>query len=65
MSSPVKKVDGVTRESTQAMIDKALEAYPEKARKKRAPHLAPNDPEATSACVKSNRKTIPDRKSVV
>jgi nitrogenase molybdenum-iron protein alpha chain len=59
MSSPVKKVDGVTRESTQAMIDKALEAYPEKARKKRAPHLAPNDPEATSACVKSNRKTIP------
>jgi len=59
MSSPVKKVDGITRESTQVMIDKALEAYPEKARKKRAPHLAPNDPEATSACVKSNRKTIP------
>ena len=45
MSSPVKKVDGITRESTQAMIDKALEAYPEKARTKRAPHLAPNEPE--------------------
>ena len=60
MSADVKKrVEGITRESTQAMIDKALEVYPEKARKKREPHLAPNDPEATSACVKSNRKTIP------
>jgi nitrogenase molybdenum-iron protein alpha chain len=60
MSADVKKrVEGITRESTQAMIDKALEIYPEKARKKREPHLAPNDPEATSACVKSNRKTIP------
>jgi nitrogenase molybdenum-iron protein alpha chain len=54
-----KKVEGITRESTQAMIDRTLEAYTEKGRKKRAPHLAPNDPEATSACVKSNRKTIP------
>jgi nitrogenase molybdenum-iron protein alpha chain len=60
MSADVKKrVEGITRESTQAMIDKALEIYPEKARKKREPHLAPNDPEATSACVKSNRKTVP------
>jgi len=60
MSADVKKrVEGITRDSTQAMIDKALEVYPEKARKKREPHLAPNDPEATSACVKSNRKTIP------
>jgi nitrogenase molybdenum-iron protein alpha chain len=55
----VKKVEGITRESTQAMIDKALEAYPEKGRAKRAPHLAPNDPEASGACVKSNRKTVP------
>jgi nitrogenase molybdenum-iron protein alpha chain len=55
----VKKVDGITRESTQAMIDKALEAYPEKAKNKRAPHLAPNDAESGGACVKSNRKTIP------
>jgi nitrogenase molybdenum-iron protein alpha chain len=60
MSADVKKrVEGISRESTQTMIDEALEIYPEKARKKRQPHLAPNDPEATSACVKSNRKTIP------
>ena len=55
----VKKVDGITRESTQDMIDRTLQAYPEKAKAKRAPHLAPNDPTATSACVKSNRKTVP------
>jgi nitrogenase molybdenum-iron protein alpha chain len=54
-----KTVPGITRESTQAMIDSALEVYPEKSRAKRAPHLAPNDPEAQSACVKSNRKTVP------
>jgi nitrogenase molybdenum-iron protein alpha chain len=59
MSGPVKKVDGITRESTQTMIDKALEAYPEKGKKKRQPHLAPNDPTSGSACVKSNRKTVP------
>jgi nitrogenase molybdenum-iron protein alpha chain len=53
-----KKVDGITRESTQKMIDEALEAYPEKGKKKRAPHLAPNEP-AGGACVKSNRKTVP------
>ena len=41
------------------MIDKALEVYPEKAAKKRAPHLAPNDAGIRTACVKSNRKTIP------
>ena len=55
----IKKVDGITRESTQDMIDRTLEVYPEKAKGKRAPHLAPNDPTATSACVKSNRKTVP------
>jgi nitrogenase molybdenum-iron protein alpha chain len=59
MSHSVKKVEGITRESTQKMIDGALEAYPEKGRKKRAPHLAPNDPAAGAACVKSNRKTVP------
>jgi nitrogenase molybdenum-iron protein alpha chain len=59
MSGPVKKVDGITKESTQTMIDKALEAYPEKGKKKRQPHLAPNDPTSGSACVKSNRKTVP------
>jgi nitrogenase molybdenum-iron protein alpha chain len=59
MSHPVKKVPGITRESTQKMIDEALEAYPEKGRKKRAPHLAPNDQASGTACVKSNRKTVP------
>ena len=59
MSEPMKTIDGITRESTQEMIDDALAIYPEKARKKRAPHLAPNDPSSCSACVKSNRKTVP------
>ncbi|BDG10841.1 nitrogenase molybdenum-iron protein alpha chain [Anaeromyxobacter paludicola] len=57
--SQVKKVEGITRESTQSMIDRALEAYPEKGKKKRAPHLAPNDQALGKACVKSNRKTVP------
>ncbi len=59
MSHPVKKIDGITKESTQSMIDRALEVYPEKAKKKRTPHLAPNDPASCTACVKSNRKTVP------
>ncbi len=59
MSNSVKKVEGITKESTRAMIDRALEAYPEKGKKKRAPHLAPNDASSSSACVKSNRKTVP------
>src|SRR6266571_8370946 len=59
MSHPVKKVEGITKESTQKMIDEALEPYTEKARKKRAPHLAPNDQASGAACVKSNRKTVP------
>jgi nitrogenase molybdenum-iron protein alpha chain len=59
MSNAIKKIEGITKESTQEMIDKALEAYPEKGKKKRAAHLAPNDQAAGSACVKSNRKTIP------
>jgi nitrogenase molybdenum-iron protein alpha chain len=59
MSHPVKTIEGITKESTQEMIDKSLEVLPEKAKKKRAPHMAPNDPNSGSACVKSNRKTIP------
>ena len=47
----VKKTEGITKESTLELI--------EEARKKRAPHLAPNDPAACSTCVKSNRKTVP------
>src|SRR6266496_2569121 len=56
MSNELKKIEVITKESTQAMIDKALEIYPEKAKKKRVPHLAPNEGEG--ACVKSNRKTV-------
>ena len=55
----MKKVEGITKESTQEMIDEALEIYPEKAKKKRAPHLAPNDQASGTACVKSNQKTVP------
>ena len=59
MAPRTKSVDGITKESTQAMIDRTLEAYPEKGKKKRAPHLAPNDQASGGACVKSNRKTVP------
>ncbi len=58
-AKPVKRVAGITYELTQAMIDRTLEAYPTKGKAKRVPHLAPNDPESGSACVKSNRKTVP------
>ena len=40
MSDKIRKIEGITKESTQAMIDDALAVYPEKARKKRTPHLA-------------------------
>jgi len=50
----------ITKENTQKMIDEVLEAYPEKARKKRARHLIPNDPNAGSRCgLRSNIKCIP------
>ncbi len=41
------------------MIDEVLAVYPEKGKKKRAPHLAPNDQLSGKACVKSNKKTVP------
>ncbi len=59
MSDKIRKIEGITKESTQAMIDEALSVYPEKARKKRAPHLAPNDAASGCASVKSNKKTVP------
>lgn len=59
MSDKITKIEGITKESTQAMIDQALEAYPEKGRKKRTPHLAPNDQASGCAAVKSNKKTVP------
>ena len=48
------------RAQTQEMIDEVLEAYPPRARKARAKHVKPNDPECSSACaVKSNIKSRP------
>jgi nitrogenase molybdenum-iron protein alpha chain len=55
----VKRVDGITRESTRAMLDRALAVYPEKGRQRRAPHLAPNDASCGRACVQANKKTVP------
>lgn len=49
-----------TRAETEAMISDVLEVYPEKARKDRARHLKPNDPEGSKECqVKSNVKSRP------
>jgi len=59
MSDKIRKVEGITKESTEALIAETLAAYPEKAKKKRAPHLGANDPASGSACVKSNKKTVP------
>src|SRR5512145_2790653 len=59
MSHPIKTIPGITKESTEELIAKTLEVYPEKAKKKRAPHLGANDQASGSACVKSNKKTIP------
>jgi len=59
MSDKIRKVEGITKESTETLIAETLAAYPEKAKKKRAPHLGANDPASGSACVKSNKKTVP------
>ncbi|MDD2501338.1 MAG: nitrogenase molybdenum-iron protein alpha chain [Geobacter sp.] len=59
MSGKIRKIDGITKESTEALIAETLAAYPEKARKKRAPHIGANDQGSGSACVKSNKKTVP------
>ncbi|MGD0584202.1 MAG: nitrogenase molybdenum-iron protein alpha chain [Oryzomonas sp.] len=59
MSDKIRKVEGITKESTEALIAETLSIYPEKAKKKRAPHLGANDPASGSACVKSNKKTVP------
>jgi nitrogenase molybdenum-iron protein alpha chain len=55
----IQTVEGITKESTRAMIDASLEIYTEKARKKRVAHLAPNDQASGKSCVASNKKTIP------
>jgi nitrogenase molybdenum-iron protein alpha chain len=59
MSDKIRKVEGITKESTEALIAETLSVYPEKAKKKRAPHLGANDPASGAACVKSNKKTVP------
>ena len=53
MSEKIEKkmVEGITKESTQEAIDEVLKLYPEKGKKKRAPHLAPNDQLSGKACV--------------
>ena len=54
----MKKIDGITKESTQEMIDKALEVYPGERRKRSVRRTWPPTT-ASGACVKSNRKTVP------
>ena len=51
----------MTREETEALIQEVLEIYPEAARKDRAKHLAPNDPELEQSkkCITSNKKSLP------
>src|ERR1700690_3125809 len=48
-------------EDTKKMIDEVLEVYPEKTKKVRAKHIAPNDPsgQCASCQVKSNVKSRP------
>lgn len=50
---------GIEKDKTEALIEKTLELYTEKARKKREPHMTANDPGVEGCAVKSNRKTIP------
>ena len=54
-----KEIEGITKESSNELIEETLDVYPEKARKKRAPHIKPNDPEDKGCAVKSNKKTVP------
>ncbi len=50
----------VSTQETQELIDKVLEAYPEKARKNRARHVKPNEQNCSTGCgVKSNIKSVP------
>jgi nitrogenase molybdenum-iron protein alpha chain len=58
-SNKTNLLDGITKESTQKLVEETLDLYPEKARNKRAAHMAPNDPEDSGCAVKSNRKVVP------
>jgi len=54
-----RPIEGITTERTEKLIEETLSVMPEKARKKRAPHVGPNDQTAEVCAVKSNRKVIP------
>ena len=60
MSDAIKKIEGITKESTQEMIDEALEVYPGEGARRSAPRIwRPTTRRPARACVKSNRKTVP------
>lgn len=54
-------MSGMSREEVESLIQEVLEVYPEKAKKDRAKHLAPNNPELDQAkkCITSNKKSLP------
>ncbi len=54
-----KPIEGITKERTEKLIEDTLSAMPEKAKKKRAPHVGANEPTASTCAVKSNRKVVP------
>lgn len=57
--SDVKTIEGMTIEKTESLIEETLAAMPEKAQKKRRPHLGANEPTSSACAVKSNRKVVP------
>jgi len=54
-----KPIEGITIERTEKLIEETLSVMPEKAIKKRSPHVGANEPTASTCAVKSNRKVIP------
>lgn len=50
---------GISKEVTARLVEETLEIYPEKAKKKRAPHMSANDPEDAGCAIRSNKKTVP------
>ena len=54
-----KPIEGITKERTEKLIEETLAFMPEKAQKKRAPHLGANEPSDSVCAVKSNRKVVP------
>ncbi|NCO50970.1 MAG: nitrogenase molybdenum-iron protein alpha chain [Deltaproteobacteria bacterium] len=54
-----KPIEGITIEKTEKLIADTLAEMPEKAAKKRKPHLGANEPSVSSCAVKSNKKVVP------